>query len=84
MMPVVSPKLIRRGGTPLAVPPTSPATCCCISTIRRGTHPGSNGACGLRPTACRAEAAGSLRFKLYDQVIQAAVGGQGVALGRFR
>ena len=24
----------------------------------------------------------SLRFKLYDQVIQAAVGGQGVALGR--
>ncbi len=26
--------------------------------------------------------AGSLRFKLYDQVIQAAVGGQGVALGR--
>ena len=30
---------------------------------------------GLKP-------AGSLRFKLYDQVIQAAVGGQGVALGR--
>jgi DNA-binding transcriptional LysR family regulator len=26
--------------------------------------------------------AGSLRFKLYDQLIQAAVGGQGVALGR--
>ena len=26
--------------------------------------------------------AGSLRFTLYDQVIQAAVGGQGVALGR--
>jgi DNA-binding transcriptional LysR family regulator len=26
--------------------------------------------------------AGSLRFSLYDQVIQAALGGQGVALGR--
>ena len=35
----------------------------------------SNGQPGLKP-------AGSLRFKLYDQVIQAAVGGQGVALGR--
>ena len=35
----------------------------------------ANGQPGLKP-------AGSLRFKLYDQVIQAAVGGQGVALGR--
>ena len=35
----------------------------------------SNGAPGLKP-------AGSLRFTVYDQVIQAAVGGQGVALGR--
>ena len=35
----------------------------------------ANGEPGLRP-------AGSLRFTLYDQVVQAAVGGQGVALGR--
>jgi DNA-binding transcriptional LysR family regulator len=35
----------------------------------------ANGEPGLKP-------AGSLRFTLYDQVIQAAVGGQGVALGR--
>jgi LysR family transcriptional regulator, glycine cleavage system transcriptional activator len=35
----------------------------------------SNGAPGLKP-------AGALRFSLYDQVVQAAVGGQGVALGR--
>ncbi|MCC6378802.1 MAG: LysR family transcriptional regulator [Burkholderiales bacterium] len=35
----------------------------------------ANGAAGLRP-------AGSLRFTQYDQVIQAAVAGQGVALGR--
>jgi len=35
----------------------------------------SNGQPGLK-------AAGALRFRIYDQVIQAAVGGQGVALGR--
>jgi DNA-binding transcriptional LysR family regulator len=35
----------------------------------------ANGEPGLR-------AAGSLRFSLYDQLIQAALGGQGVALGR--
>jgi len=35
----------------------------------------SNGQPGLK-------AAGSLRFRIYDQVVQAAVGGQGVALGR--
>ena len=35
----------------------------------------ANGEAGLKP-------AGSFRFKLYDQVIQAALDGQGVALGR--
>ena len=35
----------------------------------------SNGQPGLKH-------AGTLRFRLYDQVVQAAVGGQGVALGR--
>jgi LysR family glycine cleavage system transcriptional activator len=35
----------------------------------------SNGQPGLKPL-------GSLRFRIYDQVIQAAVGGQGIALGR--
>jgi DNA-binding transcriptional LysR family regulator len=35
----------------------------------------SNGQPGLKP-------AGVLRFRIYDQVVQAAVGGQGVALGR--
>ncbi len=35
----------------------------------------SNGQPGLKP-------AGALRFRIYDQVVQAAVGGQGVALGR--
>jgi LysR family glycine cleavage system transcriptional activator len=35
----------------------------------------SNGQPGLKPS-------GVLRFRIYDQVVQAAVGGQGVALGR--
>ena len=35
----------------------------------------ANGAADVKP-------AGALRFSLYDQVIQAAVAGQGVALGR--
>jgi DNA-binding transcriptional LysR family regulator len=35
----------------------------------------SNGEPGLKP-------AGSLRFRMYDQVVQAALGAQGVALGR--
>jgi LysR family glycine cleavage system transcriptional activator len=35
----------------------------------------SNGQPGLKP-------AGALRFRIYDQIVQAAVGGQGVALGR--
>ena len=40
-----------------------------------GSWLAANGEPRLRP-------AGSLRFRLYDQAIQAAVGGQGVALGR--
>ena len=63
--------------------PISRITCCCTSTIPTAACRGSigamwlmsNGQPGLKP-------AGSLRFKLYDQVIQATVGGQGVALGR--
>jgi len=83
MMPVVSPKLIRRGGTPLAVPADLARHVLLHLDDPEGHTPwlewsvwlASNGMPGLKPT-------GSLRFKLYDQVIQAAVGGQGVALGR--
>jgi LysR family glycine cleavage system transcriptional activator len=83
MMPVVSPKLLARGGTPLARPADLARHVLLHLDDPDGRTPwldwsvwlGSNGQLGLRP-------AGSLRFKLYDQVIQAAVGGQGVALGR--
>jgi DNA-binding transcriptional LysR family regulator len=83
MMPVVSPKLVRRGGTPLAVPGDLARHVLLHLDDPDGHTPwlewsvwlASNGTPGLKP-------AGSLRFKLYDQVIQAAVGGQGVALGR--
>jgi len=83
MMPVVSPKLVRRGGTPLAKPADLARHVLLHLDDPDGRTPWlewsvwlhANGQPGLKP-------AGSLRFKLYDQVIQAAVGGQGVALGR--
>jgi len=83
MLPVVSPKLVRRGGTPLATPADLARHVLLHLDDPDGRTPWlewsvwlhSNGQPGLKP-------AGSLRFKLYDQLIQAAVGGQGVALGR--
>jgi DNA-binding transcriptional LysR family regulator len=53
MMPVVSPKLVRRGGTPLAVPATSRVMCCCISTIPTATRRGSSGPLARVQRACR-------------------------------
>src|SRR5512143_1377569 len=81
MMPVVSPKLLARGGTPLARPADLARHVLLHLDDPDGRTPwlewsvwlGSNGQPGLRP-------AGNLRFKLYDQLIQAAVAGQGVAL----
>jgi DNA-binding transcriptional LysR family regulator len=83
MMPVVSAKLVRRGGTPLAVPADLARHVLLhlddpdghTPWLERSVWLASNGMPGLKPV-------GSLRFRLYDQVIQAAVGGQGVALGR--
>jgi len=83
MMPVVSPQLVRRGGTPLATPADLARHVLLHLDDPEGRTPwlewgvwlAANGQPGLKP-------AGSLRFKLYDQLIQAAVGGQGVALGR--
>ena len=83
MMPVVSPKLVRRGGTPLTTPADLARHVLLHLDDPDGRTPwlewsvwlAANGQPGLKP-------AGSLRFKLYDQLIQAAVGGQGVALGR--
>jgi DNA-binding transcriptional LysR family regulator len=83
MLPVVSPKLVRRGGTPLAAPADLARHVLLHLDDPDGRTPwlewgvwlAANGQPGLKP-------AGALRFKLYDHLIQAAVGGQGVALGR--
>lgn len=83
MMPVVSPKLVRRGGTPLASAADLARHVLLHLDDPDGRTPwlewniwlAANGQPGLK-------SAGALRFKLYDQVIQAAVAGQGVALGR--
>lgn len=83
MMPVVSPKLVRRAATPLASPTDLARHVLLHLDDPEGRTPwlewniwlAANGQPGLKP-------AGALRFKLYDQVIQAAVAGQGVALGR--
>ena len=83
MMPVASPKLIRQSGTPLKRPADLAHHVLLHYDDPDGRVPWldwsswltSNGAPGLK-------AAGALRFTVYDQVIQAAVGGQGVALGR--
>ena len=48
-----------------------------------GLQPWANWVTWLEPLAALdLEKAGALRFNHYDQMIQAAVGGQGVALGR--
>lgn len=83
MLPVVSPALVRRGASPLTRPADLARHVLLHLDDPEGRMPwlnwpawlNSNGAPDLKP-------AGSLRFRLYDQVIQAAVGGQGIALGR--
>jgi LysR family transcriptional regulator, glycine cleavage system transcriptional activator len=83
MMPVVSPQVARDPRTPLRQPADLARHVLLHLDDPEGRVPwvdwrawlAANGAPGLKP-------AGSLRFTLYDQVVQAAVGGQGVALGR--
>jgi len=83
MMPVVSPRVLRRGQVPLRNPGDLAHHVLLHLDDPEGRTPwldwrswlASNGQPGLKP-------AGSYRFRLYDQVIQAAVAGQGVALGR--
>ena len=84
MFPVVAPQLLERRDHPLAKPADLAHSVLLHLDDPDGRMPWldwtmwltSNGQPGLKP-------AGSLRFKLYDQLIQATVGGQGVALGRF-
>ena len=82
MTPVASPK-VAAGARPLRTPADLTRHVLLHLDDPEGRTPWldwrswltSNGAPGLKP-------AGTLRFSLYDQVVQAAVGGQGVALGR--
>ena len=83
LLPVASPALLKRGGAPLKQPSDLARHVLIHLDDPSGFMPWlnwpawltSNGQPNLKP-------AGSLRFSLYDQVIQATLGGQGVALGR--
>jgi DNA-binding transcriptional LysR family regulator len=83
MLPVASPDLVRKSGARLARPADLAHHVLLHLDDPEGRMPwldwrswlAANGQPGLK-------AAGSLRFKLYDQLIQVAVAGQGVALGR--
>jgi DNA-binding transcriptional LysR family regulator len=83
MLPVVSPLILARGKAPLRNPADLAHHFLLHFDEPEGRTPwldwrswlASNGQPGLKP-------AGSYRFRLYDQVVQAAVAGQGVALGR--
>ena len=83
LLPVASPALVKRAGAPLKQPSDLSRHVLIHLDDPGGFMPWlnwpawltSNGLPNLKP-------AGSLRFSLYDQVIQATLGGQGVALGR--
>jgi DNA-binding transcriptional LysR family regulator len=83
MLPVVSPALLRDARTPLARPADLRRHVLLHLDDPDGTLPWLNWPAWLtahgEPDLVPA---GSLRFRLYDQLIQAAVAGQGVALGR--
>jgi DNA-binding transcriptional LysR family regulator len=82
LLPVASPQLVKRG-PPLGKPADLARHVLLHLDDPGGAMPwlnwpawlNSNGQPGLKP-------AGSIRFSLYDQVMQAAMDGQGVALGR--
>jgi DNA-binding transcriptional LysR family regulator len=81
MLPVVSPAVVRRA--PLRTPADLARHVLLhyddpegrVPWLNWSTWLAANGAADLKP-------AGALRFSVYDQAIQAAVGAQGVALGR--
>ena len=83
MFPVASPALLRSRGAPLRTPADLRHHVLLHLDDPEGRVPWVNWKTWLTANGePQLKAAGSLRFSLYDQVIQAALGGQGVALGR--
>jgi LysR family transcriptional regulator, glycine cleavage system transcriptional activator len=81
-MPVASPALVKRGPR-LAKPEDLARHVLLHFDDPEGRTPWINWSAWLAANgAPDLKAAGALRFSLYDQVIQAAIDGQGVALGR--
>ena len=83
LLPVASPKLVKRAGAPLSRPEHLARHVLIHLDDPNASMPwlnwpawlAANGLPDLKP-------AGAMRFSLYDQVIQATLGDQGVALGR--
>ena len=84
ILPVCSPALAAdRARVRSGDPRTWRATCCCTSTTTADAFTWLNWSAWLAAVGVRElSPAGSLRFSHFDQVIQAALDGQGVALGR--
>ena len=83
MLPVASPALQKRGGAPLKHPSDLARHVLIHLDDPAGIMPWLNWPAWLTSNGQpNLKSAGSLRFSLYDQVIQATLGGQGVALGR--
>jgi LysR family glycine cleavage system transcriptional activator len=83
MFPVASPTLLRSRASPLRTPADLRHHVLLHLDDPEGRVPWVNWKTWLTANGePQLKAAGSLRFSLYDQVIQAALGGQGVALGR--
>jgi LysR family transcriptional regulator, glycine cleavage system transcriptional activator len=83
LLPVVSPMLLQRADLPLKQPADLSRHVLIHLDDPGGFMPWLNWPAWLTSNGQPdLKAAGSLRFSLYDQVIQATLGGQGVALGR--
>lgn len=82
IFPVCAPALLRDRSKPLKKP--EDLSCHVLLHLEEpgGPQTWANWTTWLEPFAVEIESAGALRFNQYDQMIQAAVDGQGIALGR--
>jgi LysR family glycine cleavage system transcriptional activator len=82
IFPVCAPALLRDRARPLKRPEDLGHHVLLHLEEPGGLQPWVNWTTWLEPLALEVDTAGALRFNQYDQMIQAAVDGQGVALGR--